>query len=224
MNIFFKKHHLAIVQNQLFRPRVIFCQSKKHYSRTRLYNKIERKADLPYFDDKKFTQLLEKEGFSNVQAKTIMQALDDVVEESTNDVTTDLVSKAEQEETINRYKEDFVKLKHEIQLMERRDVEEVRSTNERLRIEIDKLKKTLREEITRSQAGVRLDLNLDKGRIRDETIEQHNRLQQSDDKIEIEVKALRKQMEDIKLQILQYMIGTITGGGTLILGYIHLFN
>jgi hypothetical protein len=102
--------------------------------------------------------------------------------------------------------------------MERRDVEEVKSANERLKVEIEKLKKTLREELVRSQAGVRLDLNLDKGRIRDETIEQHNRLQQTDDKIENEIQALKRQMEGIKLQILQYMIGTITGAGTLVLG------
>lgn len=102
--------------------------------------------------------------------------------------------------------------------MERRDVEEVKFANERLKGEIEKLKKILREEITRSQAGVRLDLNLDKGRIRDESVEQHNRLQETDTKIENEIRALKRQMETIKLQILQYMIGTITGAGTLVLG------
>lgn len=147
-----------------------------------------------------------------------------LLEYSTTNVTNDLVSKADQEKTITRYKEDFSKLKQEIQQMERRDVEEVKTANERLKAEIEKLKKTLREELVRSQAGVRLDLNLDKGRIRDETIEQHNRLQQTDDKIENEIQALKRQMEGIKLQILQYMIGTITGAGTLVLGYIHFFT
>lgn len=183
-----------------------------------------KKAPMPFFDAERFARLLEKEGFSAAQARTVIQALDDVVDESTSNVTNDLVSKADQEQTITRYKEDFTKLKNEIQLMERRDVEEVKSANERLKAEIEKLKKTLREELVRSQAGVRLDLNLDKGRIRDETIEQHNRLQQTDDKIENEIQALKRQMEGIKLQILQYMIGTITGAGTLVLGYIHFFS
>ena len=48
--------------------------------------------------------------------------------------------------------------------MEQRDVAEVKSANERLNSEIEKLKKTL-QKLTRSQAGVRLDLNLEKGRI-----------------------------------------------------------
>lgn len=91
--------------------------------------------------------------------------------------------------------------------MEGRDVAEVKTANERLKSEIEKLRKQLQEEITRSQAGVRLDLNLEKGRIRDETIEQHERLRKTDDKIESEIQTLRRQMEGIKLQILQYMIG-----------------
>ncbi|KAI8360771.1 hypothetical protein BD560DRAFT_182936 [Blakeslea trispora] len=182
--------------------------------------KLGPKTHVPFFDAERFARLLEGEGFSSTQAKTVIRALDDVVDESTFNVTNDLVSKADQEKTITRYKEDFTKLKQEIQQMERRDVEEVKSANERLKAEIEKLKRTLREELTRSQAGVRLDLNLDKGRIRDETIEQHNRLQQTDAKIESEIQALKRQMESIKLQILQYMIGTITGAGTLVLGNI----
>lgn len=180
--------------------------------------KSQLKQHLPFFDAERFSRLLQKEGFSTSQANAVIQALDDVVNESTYNVCNDLVSKVDQEKTIAKYREDFSKLKQEIQLMEKHDVEEVKSANERLKAEIDKLKKTLREEIVRSQAGVRLDLNLDKGRVRDETVEQHNRLQHTDDKIETEIQALKRQMEGIKLQILQYMIGTITGAGTLVLG------
>lgn len=111
------------------------------------------------------------------------------------------------QQTIKQYKEDFARLKNEIQQMEGRDVAEVKTANERLKSEIEKLRKQLQEEITRSQAGVRLDLNLEKGRIRDETIEQHEKLRKTDDKIESEIQTLRRQMEGIKLQILQYMIG-----------------
>lgn len=44
----------------------------------------------------------------------------------------------------------------------------MRNENDRLLSEVEKLKNALREQITRTQAGVRLDLNLEKGRIRDE--------------------------------------------------------
>ncbi|CAO3609801.1 unnamed protein product [Cunninghamella echinulata] len=177
--------------------------------------------DLPYFDTQKFALLLEKEGFSATQAKTVINALNNVVDESASNVTGDLVSKAEQQRTIARYKKDFQHLKSDIQRIEKMDVEEVKSANERLKSDIDKLKKTLHDELVRSQAGVRLDLNLEKGRIRDETVEQHERLKNTDEKIAKEIQALKIQMQGIKMQILRYMIGTITGAGTLVLGYIH---
>jgi hypothetical protein len=52
-----------------------------------------------------------------------------------------------------------------------------------------------------------LDINLEKGRIRDEGMQLQEHLKHTDDRIESEIRALRKHMEGIKLQILQYMIG-----------------
>lgn len=50
-----------------------------------------------------------------------------------------------------------------MQLVEKNDLALMKSENDRLMGEVDKLKQRLREEITRSQAGFRLDLNLEKG-------------------------------------------------------------
>ncbi len=58
---------------------------------------------------------------------------------------------------------DFAQLKSEIHLVEKNDLSLMKTENDRLMAEVDKLKQRLREEITRTQAGVRLDLNLEKG-------------------------------------------------------------
>lgn len=60
-------------------------------------------------------------------------------------------------------KVDFAQLKSEMQLVEKNDLALMKAENDRLMGEVDKLKQRLREEITRSQAGFRLDLNLEKG-------------------------------------------------------------
>lgn len=52
---------------------------------------------------------------------------------------------------------------------------------------MEKLKQQLRENITRAQAGVRLDLNLEKGRIRDELSARDLKLKEVDTRIESEV-------------------------------------
>ncbi|CAO3662642.1 unnamed protein product [Umbelopsis ramanniana] len=154
----------------------------------------------------------------------VVSALDDVVEESADIIKYSLISKADQELTINQYKADFTQLKKDIHEVEQTDVDNVKQTNEYLKSEIEKLKKALSEEITRSHAGVRLDINLEKGRIRDEGQILQEHLQHTDHRIESEIRALRKHMEGIKLQILQYMIGTITTAGTLLLAYKQLIE
>lgn len=57
--------------------------------------------------------------------------------------------------------------------------------------DIERLKQRLREEITRTQAGVRLDLNLEKGRIRDELSTRVVKLADVDTRIENEIGLLR---------------------------------
>lgn len=118
-----------------------------------------------------------------------------------------MVTKAEQEKTVYTYKVDFASLKSEIQLLEKNDFTMMRAENERLQGEIEKLRQRLREEITRTQANVRLDLNLEKGRIRDEASGQEIKIKETDTRIESEIAGLRTQMEAIKFQILQYMVG-----------------
>jgi len=113
--------------------------------------------------------------------------------------------------TIDQYKADFVELKKQIHEVEQMDVDDVKEANELLKSEIEKLKKALSEEIVRSHAGVRLDINLEKGRIRDEGMQLQEHLRHTDERIEREIRTLRKHMEGIKLQILQYMIGMWTG-------------
>ncbi|ORX94008.1 DUF1640-domain-containing protein [Basidiobolus meristosporus CBS 931.73] len=135
-----------------------------------------------------------------------------------------MVTKAEQEKNIHTYKVDFAQLKSEIQMLEKNDFAVMKADNERLLAEIEKLKHKLRDEIARTQAGVRLDLSLEKGRIRDEASVQEVKIKETDTKLEAEISNLRTQMESIKFQILQYMIGTITGTGALILAYMRMFR
>lgn len=59
---------------------------------------------------------------------------------------------------------DFARLKSDVQVLERNDFTLMKSENERLMADVEKLKQRLREEVTRTVAGVRLDLNLEKGK------------------------------------------------------------
>ena len=96
---------------------------------------------------------------------------------------------------------DFAQLKSELQLMEQNDLALIKAENDRLVTDIEKLKQRLREEITRTQAGVRLDLNLEKGRMREQSSGQELKIKEVDTRIEQEIAALRTSIQSSKVRL-----------------------
>ncbi|KAI9295240.1 DUF1640-domain-containing protein [Neoconidiobolus thromboides FSU 785] len=177
-----------------------------------------------HFDTYQFSQRLEAEGFNSKQAETIVNALDEVLNQSIDDLAKEMVTKEEQEKSIYTYKIDFTQLKNEIKMHEKKDYELLKLENERLLSEVEKLRREFKDEINKSQAGFRLDMNLEKGRLKDEANNQASKLIDSQAKVEQEIFSLKAQLENIKFQILQYMVGTITGTSALILAYLRMFK
>jgi hypothetical protein len=83
--------------------------------------------------------------------------------------------------------------------MEKNDLAMIKAENDRLVTDIEKLKQRLREEITRTQAGVRLDLNLEKGRMREESSGQELKIKEVDTRIEQEIAGLRTAIQASKV-------------------------
>jgi hypothetical protein len=94
---------------------------------------------------------------------------------------------------------DFSQLKSELQLNEKHDLTMIKGENDRLLTDIEKLKQRLREEISRTQAGVRLDLNLEKGRIREEASRQELKMKEVETRIEQEIAGLRAAIQSSKV-------------------------
>ncbi|KAK2463707.1 hypothetical protein APHAL10511_004458 [Amanita phalloides] len=165
-----------------------------------------------HFDTHHFVQRLEREGLNRAQAEGIMSAMAEVIDESIRNMTSNMVTKAEQEKeslVLLQYTQqvDFAQTKSELQLMEKNDLAMLRAENDRLIADIEKLKQRLREEITRTQAGVRLDLNLEKGRMRDESSRQELKIKEVDTRIEQEIAGLRTAIQTSKATTLQYLVG-----------------
>ncbi|THU96768.1 DUF1640-domain-containing protein [Dendrothele bispora CBS 962.96] len=131
------------------------------------------RAEEFHFDTHQFVQRLERERLNRAQAEGIMTAMAEVIDESIRNMASNMVTKAEQEK---HQQVDFAQIKSELQLMEMNDLAMIKAENDRLVNDIEKLQRWLREEITRTQAGVRLDLNLEKGRLREETSGQDQKI------------------------------------------------
>lgn len=88
------------------------------------------------FDTSSLVARLEKEGLRREQALGVMEALEEVIEESIRTMTANLVTRAEQEKHQYTQKVDFAKLKSEITLLEKQDFSLLKSENERLLSEL----------------------------------------------------------------------------------------
>ena len=89
--------------------------------------------------------------------------------------------------------------------MEKNDLAMIKAENDRLVTDLEKLKQRLREEITRTQAGVRLDLNLEKGRMREESSGQELKIKEVDTRIEQEIAGLRTAIQASKVSTLNLL-------------------
>ncbi|KAI5894914.1 DUF1640-domain-containing protein [Schizophyllum commune H4-8] len=189
-------------------------------SALRMFSMTPRQSDF-HFDTHHFVERLEREGLNRAQAEGIMTAMAEVIDESIRNMTSNMVTKAEQEKQHYTQQVDFAQIKSELQLMEKNDLAMLKAENDRLLNDIEKLKQRLREEITRTQAGVRLDLNLEKGRIREESSGQELKIKEIDTRIEQEIANLRTSIQASKATTLQYLVGIVTGCSALVMAYLR---
>lgn len=171
-----------------------------------------------HFDTLKFVQKLEEEGFTEAQSVAMMKVLNDVIQESIQNLTRTMVLREDAAKATYTQKVDFAKLRSELLSAESTESNTTRAEHERLNNEIAKLSSRLRDDIGRTQASVRLDLNLEKGRIREEAVSQELSIKETETKIEQEVAVLRQQLEQVKFQTLQWLMGVVTGFAALMLG------
>lgn len=103
-------------------------------------------------------------------------------------------------------KVDFAKLRSELLNADSTEAQLTRSEHEKISADLAKLNSRLRDEIGRTQASVRLDLNLEKGRIREEANSQEMRIKETETRIEQEVAGLRERVEAVKFSTLQWLM------------------
>lgn len=177
-----------------------YRSAKKAFSTTAVARKDH------HFDTLKFVQRLKGEGFSEDQAVAMMRVLNDVIEESIQNLTRTMVLKEDAERSTYTQKVDFAKLRSELSNADSTEAQLTRSSHERLSSDLAKLNSRLRDEIGRTQASVRLDLNLEKGRIREEANTQEMRIKETEARIEQEVASLRERIEAVKFSTVQWLM------------------
>ncbi|KAG7560422.1 Coiled-coil domain-containing protein 90-like [Arabidopsis thaliana x Arabidopsis arenosa] len=111
---------------------------------------------------------LEAQGLPSKQAEAITGAITEVLNDSLGVVSQLVVSKGEMQKAEMTQESNLSKFKSEINSSLDHHFSLLQHENEKLRNDIERIRSDIRHEIDKVTAGQRLDLNLEKGRIRDE--------------------------------------------------------
>eukprot|EP00158_Paraphelidium_tribonemae_P000627 Partr_v1_DN23013_c0_g1_i1_m27082 putative Coiledcoil domain containing len=177
-----------------------------------------------HFDTLKFVDQLRADGLSQAQAESILASVSTVINQSVASLSNDMVTRVDQEKYQNQYKSDFSHLKAEIHLLEKNDFAILKQENERLVGEVEKLKSKVREDLQRVQSGMRLDMNLDKARVRDEQSVLQLKINEAQSKMEQEASQLNAAIDNVKLDAIKTIGAAATSIGLLILGWARYFK
>ncbi|KAH7517747.1 hypothetical protein FEM48_Zijuj09G0097100 [Ziziphus jujuba var. spinosa] len=164
---------------------------------------------------------LEAQGLPSKQAEAITGAITEVLNDSLQNVATSFVSKAEMQKVVSILKISHARMsemiqksnlsnfKSEVKSLQEHNFSMLQRETEKLHGDIEKMRSELRYELDRVTAGQRLDLNLERGRIRDELANQNAETTNLTNKLDREIHALRAHVEASKYDVIKYCIGTL---------------
>ncbi|XP_056170060.1 protein FMP32, mitochondrial-like isoform X2 [Syzygium oleosum] len=119
------------------------------------------------------------------------------------------VSREEMQKVEMAQESNMSKFKSEVQSSQGHHFSLLQHETEKLRSDMDKLRSELRYEIDKITAGQRLDLNHERGLIREDLASQNAETTNLTSKLDREIHALRAQLEAAKYDLIKYCIGTL---------------
>ncbi|XP_062343769.1 mitochondrial calcium uniporter regulator 1 [Cinclus cinclus] len=194
-----------------------------------------------YFDTHALVCLLEENGFTTQQSEVIVSALVKIMNTNLDMVYQDMVTKVQQEIALQQVMSHIGGVKKDMIILEKSEFSALRSENEKIKLELQQIKKQVMDEITKVRADNKLNLNLEKSRVKElyslnerkllemrtEIVELHAQqdraLTQTDRKIDTEVADLKTMLESHKLDNIKYLAGSVFTCLTVALGFYRLW-
>ncbi|KAL3377939.1 hypothetical protein AABB24_004050 [Solanum stoloniferum] len=167
---------------------------------------------------------LEAKGVPTKQAEAITAAITEVLNDSLDNVAQTFVSKADLQRLEMIQESKLSKFKSEVQSSQENHFSLLQHEIEKLKRDIEKMRSELRYEIDKVSAGHRLDLNLERGRIRDELANQNQETANLTNTLDREIHTLRAQLEAAKYDVIKYCIGTLVSISAVGLAVVRLLK
>ncbi|NXD48332.1 MCUR1 regulator, partial [Corvus moneduloides] len=176
-----------------------------------------------YFDTHALVCLLEANGFTTQQSEVIVSALVKIMNTNLDMIYKDMVTKVQQEIALQQVMSHIGGVKKDMIILEKSEFSALRSENEKIKLELQQMKKQVMDEITKVRADNKLNLNLEKSRVKELHAQQDRALTQTDRKIDTEVADLKTMLESHKLDNIKYLAGSVFTCLTVALGFYRLW-
>ncbi|KFQ31103.1 Mitochondrial calcium uniporter regulator 1, partial [Mesitornis unicolor] len=176
-----------------------------------------------FFDTHVLVRLLEDNGFTTQQSEVIVSALVKITNTNLDMIYKDMVIKVQQEIALQQVMSHIGGVKKDMIILEKSEFSALRSENEKIKLELQQIKKQVMDEITKVRADNKLNLNLEKSRVKELNAQQDRALTQTDRKIDTEVADLKTMLESHKLDNIKYLAGSVFTCLTVALGFYRLW-
>ncbi|XP_053312571.1 coiled-coil domain-containing protein 90B, mitochondrial [Spea bombifrons] len=194
------------------------------------------------FDTHALVRDLETHGFDKGQAETIVSALATLTNTSIDTVYRDMVTRAQQEITVQQIMAHLDSIRKDMVILEKSEFATLRTENEKMKIELEHVKQHLLNETNRIRADTKLDINLERSRLADMFTEQEKKLMETNTefykknastdniiteihkKIDIDIASLKTLMESHKLDTIRYLAASVFTCLAIALGFYRLWK
>uniref|UniRef100_A0ABM5FW29 Coiled-coil domain-containing protein 90B, mitochondrial n=1 Tax=Pogona vitticeps TaxID=103695 RepID=A0ABM5FW29_9SAUR len=194
------------------------------------------------FDTHNLVRDLEAHGFAKEQAETIVSVLSALSTVSLDTVYKDMVTQAQQEITLQQIMAHLDSVRKDMVILEKSEFANLRTENEKMKIELDQVKQQLMNEISQIRAENKLDINLERSRVTDMFTDQEKKLMEAttefhkkdsstnssitevSNKIDAEIAALKTLMESNKLETIRYLAASVFTCLAIALGFYRFWK
>ncbi|KAG8469871.1 hypothetical protein KFE25_006326 [Diacronema lutheri] len=161
---------------------------------------VEAPPPRPAFDTFDVVTRLERSGFTAEQAVALKSVLNETILASVAEARDDMALEAQKSAEL---------IHARLETQHRQTSDLVKNEIERFKAELERTRVDFKYEQDKTNANNRLDLNLEKGRVKDIVQTQDARMLELKQDYQAKVADLRTQIEQSKLDSVKYSIGTL---------------
>lgn len=183
-----------------------------------------KEVKLFYFDTLRLANKFQSQGFTQQQAFCMVEAFIDVLNTSIEHHTKNMVTKPQQEIMVQQLVAQIGSVKKDMVILEKSEFTMLRNETEKQTAEIKQMKSLIKDEISKLQGNVKLDVNLERSRAAEAHAENEKQLQILCNKIDTDVANLRTTYEQYRNDVMKFASGTVISCAAIMLGVLRLMS